>query len=430
MNRTRLEELFLASYADELNELERTELNKLLRDDPEARIFAARFLATDALLADELETSSNERSFATQNNRFIRIAWFAAAAAILMLTTITVSLLMPPGEAVAILAGEELQAGRVLTIADQEAKIKFGSGALVAVEAPASLEILGNNAAYLHYGVATVRVPGPIKGFELVTPANKLVDLGTSFGVTVEQSGKTAVTVFEGEVTVGDRIGAEHIFAGHAIRVNRELGKPSEAISYDTTPFLDTWKSSFGIEILQGNVRFAQPEERVSPGEVIDRNSLLLIPEREGVNLPAQMPLNIIEPGTFTVRFYREGSYVPPGESTAKEIALSKAMLVDSFLLQYNPGLPSPTSKDKPFVSEVRFDREVIGIIAQKDLLAEYDSLLAFPEADFSGQIHRGTAQNDEIILSPDRHTIRVAFDIEDGVDQIRVLVESHLIAL
>jgi len=75
----------------------------------------------------------------------------------------------------------------------------------------------------------------------------------------------------------------------------------------------------------------------------------------------------------------------------------------------------------------VQFDREVIGIIAQKDLLAEYDPLLALPEADFSQQLNRGLGRNDQLILSEDRRTVRVAWDIEDGVDQIRVLVASHL---
>ena len=102
-------------------------------------------------------------------------------------------------------------------------------------------------------------------------------------------------------------------------------------------------------------------------------------------------------------------------------------MRVDSYLLQYNPGLPSPTSKELRFTTEIQFDREIVGIITGKNLLAKYDPLLALDGADFSGQHNRGLFHNDEVVLSEDRRTVRVAWDIEDGVDQIRVLVASHL---
>ena len=37
-------------------------------------------------------------------------------------------------------------------------------------------------------------------GFTLVTPTEKVVDLGTAFGIEVADSGATSVAVFEGEV--------------------------------------------------------------------------------------------------------------------------------------------------------------------------------------------------------------------------------------
>jgi hypothetical protein len=206
---------------------------------------------------------------------------------------------------------------------------------------------------------------------------------------------------------------------------------PNEEVFYDATPFLPTWESSFGIEALEGDVRFARPRERKSPGEAVDRDSLLLIPEREGVLLNSSQPLNIVDSGSHHIPYYSKAEVDQKGKDwmgkPAPEETLSRPTRVDSYLLQYNPGLPSPTSKERPFVTEMRFDREVIGIIAQKDLLAASDSLLALRGADFSAQRNRGVARNDEIILSPDRRTIRVAFAIEDGVDQIRVLVASHL---
>ncbi len=432
MSEGQLEELLLAFSAGELEEEQRVSLNEILRNDPEARAMVARFLATDALLTDVLEAKAAEGGFTSRQHRWSRRVWIpAAAAAVATFAAIALNLFLPREEFVAVLGGEKLLVGRVLEIREGEAKIQFQSDALLAVEAPTKLEILGENAARLFYGVATVRVPGPIKGFELETPARKVIDLGTSFGVTVEETGQTTVTVFEGEVEVADLETPERLLAGRAVRVNRKQGMPNESVSYDSTPFLHTWESSFGIEALEGDVRFARPFERKSPGGVIDSDALLLIPEREGVLVGAKQALNIVKSGTHRIPYYSKSEIDQTGKKwmgePAPEELLSEPARVDSYLLQYNPGLPSPTSKDKPFVTEIRFDRDVIGIIAQKDLLAASDSLLALEGADFSQQRNRGVALTDEIVLSPDRRTIRVAFDVEDGVDQIRVLVASHL---
>ncbi len=305
MNRELLEQLLLASSTGELSDQDRTRLNQLLRNDPEARLVAARFLATDALLADTLESSSVERQFVSSHRRRTWVGWGMLAVAASVMLAVMTSTMVQQDEPVATVSGEELRLGRMLTVDDGEPKIKFASGAILAVAAPAKLEILGDNAARLHYGVATVRVPGPIKGFELETPAEKVVDLGTSFGVTVEPSGKSMVTVFEGEVELGDRDLRQRIVAGSAVRLSKEGGTPRESLAYDTTPFQQTWKSSFGIKGLQGDVRFARPGERESPSTVIDPRALLLIPESEGVWLPAGLLVNISEPGSHTVNFYR-----------------------------------------------------------------------------------------------------------------------------
>lgn len=152
---------------------------------------------------------------------------------------------------------------------------------------------------------------------------------------------------------------------------------------------------------------------------MIDSDSLLLIPEREGVQLPSGSELSIVNPGTHAGPFLRK-------KPSRRDVILTQSTAVDCYLLQYNPSRPSPTSKDRRFTTEVRFDRPVVGIIAQKDLLAEYDPQLAHPGADFAGLVNRGLYKNDEVTLSFDRRTIHVAFNTEDGVDQIRVLVESQ----
>ena len=228
MNRELLEELLLASSTGELSDQDRTRLNELLRDDPEARLVAARFLATDALLADTLESSSVERQFVSWHRRRTWVGWGMLAVAASVMLAVMTTTMMQRGEPVAFLSGEELRSGRVVTIENGEPKINFDSGAILAVQSAAKLEILGSNAAKLHYGVATVRVPGPIKGFALETPAEKVVDLGTSFGVTVERSGRSMVTVFEGEVELGDRDLRQRFGAGSAVRAKQRTWHAKE----------------------------------------------------------------------------------------------------------------------------------------------------------------------------------------------------------
>jgi hypothetical protein len=57
----RLEELLFSSSSQPFSEAARAELNALLRDNAEARTFAARFLALDALLAENLAASEARR---------------------------------------------------------------------------------------------------------------------------------------------------------------------------------------------------------------------------------------------------------------------------------------------------------------------------------------------------------------------------------
>ena len=64
-------------------------------------------------------------------------------------------------------------------------------------------------------------------------------------------------------------------------------------------------------------------------------------------------------------------------------------------------------------------------LIQQKDLLNVSDAHMALPGVDFQNIYRRGIAVFDQVELSADRRILRVAFDIKDGVDQIRVLVAS-----
>lgn len=81
----RLEELLFASAGQSLSEVERTELNALLRDHAEARTYAVRHLTIDLLLAESLAAKEHATTFQltsiSAGRPLIRSNWLARAAA-------------------------------------------------------------------------------------------------------------------------------------------------------------------------------------------------------------------------------------------------------------------------------------------------------------------------------------------------------------
>ena len=456
VNIERLEELLTASAASDFAVADRTESNQMLRTEPHARAFAVRFLATDALLADALEVSASEQQFGVAvdlhdgrtglgldqstdagvqiSTRFSR--WHVIAIPIVALAFVAVFVVVSGrlqlesgqnasglvsdgrgGDSACVAfvqnaqghsdltAGIGLESGRHVTLSRGRVTFAFQSGAILAVQAPAELTVSGPNSARLQRGLVTVRVPGPIKGFVLETPAGRLVDLGTSFGVEVDANHRASVAVFEGKIEIGEQ-NPQRLLAGNAMRVadsRSELDR--KTIDYNVESFMNTWGSSFGIDGLHDDVRFARPGERESPERVINSDSLLLIPESGGVQIPSGSELSIVNPGTHAGPFPRKN---PP----RRDAILTRSTVVDSYLLQYNRSRPSPTSKDRRSTTEVRIGRPVVGIIARKVLLTEHDPRLAHPDVDFVGLVNRGLYKNDQVTLSSDRRTIQFTFDI------------------
>ncbi|MEM0969970.1 MAG: hypothetical protein AAGJ31_11505, partial [Verrucomicrobiota bacterium] len=216
--------------------------------------------------------------------------------------------------------------------------------------------------------------------------------------------------VFEGEVKLG---GDQHLFAGSAVRVAQPQEIPRE-IPYVEAQFSATWEISFGVEALEGNVRIATPSERPKPGEVRESDSLLLFPEREGVMLPANFVVDAKEPGLHQRPFRKTTT------------TLGKVTHVDSFLLQYHPTPGSRHLSNRQFSGELKFDRPIVALVIQNDLLNASDSLLGLPEADFSNIFRRGLNNDDHVMLSDDQRTLRIGFEVSNGIDQIRVLLRSN----
>ena len=98
-----------------------------------------------------------------------------------------------------LLPGQRLPRG-IIKVESGFLKLQFDSQASLIVEGRARLEILGRNAARLYCGRAAAFVPDLAKGFILESPEGRVIDLGTRFGVEVDDQGNTEVHVLQGLV--------------------------------------------------------------------------------------------------------------------------------------------------------------------------------------------------------------------------------------
>ncbi|MBX2852401.1 MAG: FecR domain-containing protein [Phycisphaeraceae bacterium] len=99
--------------------------------------------------------------------------------------------------------GEDLYANQRFTLTQGFAEITTSDGAVAILEAPVTIELLDSgNALYLHTGkLVGICETESSTGFTVHTPHARIVDLGTEFGVTVQQ-GRVETVVFDGEVVV------------------------------------------------------------------------------------------------------------------------------------------------------------------------------------------------------------------------------------
>ena len=81
-------------------------------------------------------------------------------------------------------------------------QIDFFHGATVLLEGPSKFQVINSEQGRLIHGKLCADVPPPAIGFEILTGGFKVVDLGTSFGMSVDYEGSGEVHVFDGEVEV------------------------------------------------------------------------------------------------------------------------------------------------------------------------------------------------------------------------------------
>lgn len=111
--------------------------------------------------------------------------------------------------------------------------LEFYRGARMSVGGPAKLEFIDGQKVRCHYGKVRAQVPPVARGFTVLTPESRVVDLGTEFAVAVGRKGQTEIHVFDGEVEAYDQAGSPEskklLTAGKALKVAGLREFPAEA---------------------------------------------------------------------------------------------------------------------------------------------------------------------------------------------------------
>ncbi|MGI9468962.1 MAG: FecR domain-containing protein [Rubripirellula sp.] len=327
---------------------------------------------------------------------------------------------------VAYVSGELLDSGP-MTVSRGIVRLDFSSGASVAVEGPAQLDLVDEMRLVLHRGVVTATVPESASGFVIDTDSAHVVDLGTAFGVSVSHAGQTDVCVFEGEVEVSTPpVGRESqqtqlLREGEAIRSSK-ASNSIDSVAFESSQFENTWPVSSGVLQTTGAIRFVKPGPEFHPGNYQDNENIVVFPERENVLPGEEVRVDMVDPGVYAKSPYREKRRLPSDQR------------VTSYLLQLD-AYPEGKNPDRrrSVRGQITFANPIVGVITMDRLLRESEVIFGVPDVSYpsprtieprpAGDQRRGF---DSLTLAADRRTLLIELQENPGhLDQVRVLIET-----
>jgi hypothetical protein len=132
----------------------------------------------------------------------------------------------PAGE-LALKFGDQLAPGQQVKMSRGLLQLTFDTGAKVVMEGPADFTATTPTEATLSQGRIAAAVPRFARGYTILTPTSEVVDLGTEFGVAVDNSGSSQVHVFTGDVVARSR-------GENAAKSDLVHARQDEALQFDT----------------------------------------------------------------------------------------------------------------------------------------------------------------------------------------------------
>ncbi|GAA5118765.1 hypothetical protein JIN84_22680 [Luteolibacter yonseiensis] len=332
----------------------------------------------------------------------------------------------PRGERVALLlrmnhdnqviSSKPIYSGTVIEETSGLVRLDFKNGAVAAVEGPMKLKVVSGMAIELESGRMNGWCPDTAHGFKVHTKSAVLTDLGTSFGITTTQDGKSEFMVLDGLVEVEK--GDEKIRLEEGAAIKSSMDQAMRAVAFDPSAFTKTWPFSNGILTTRGAVIPAPPDTAEKLALLENDKHILVIPERRGIPFDHEIQAEITEPGTL------------PGDISGEVRTLSpvSGKRLSSFLIRYNPVGVISEEHFLCFEGEVTFDRPVLAISCLNGPLAHGDPVFStarWPDPLRGIELSQRLNPPDSVTLSPDRRTVKLIFYAGASTDDVRVILED-----
>lgn len=442
-----LPKLVALYFDNQLDETKLRLLQKRLKSDPEARVFFAQFSALQVQLEwvytdspDSQEQTHLPVSFQVGKRNWSQILYGFTCICLILCGLLFVHLTTPvahifPVEGSYWTTGpithnEPLLSGSQRHLLRGEIEIRFESGSVVNLKAPALFTTNGSNDFFLEEGKVVADVPESGHGFTVDTNAGRIVDLGTSFSVDVNAEQNAEIQVYRGKVQVGGSTAAgpsHEVQANEAVQID-SITRKIQKQNYSSSDFIPLISRDYSVLNFSESVVFQEHiPDAIARGtfQVLERDeTVFLFPEKRDVQLFSDLKVSISQPGSYW-------SY----EQIEKESdIISRNMKVDCYRVYYDPA--SNKNDMMPAAGEIEFDQPILGIITTRKMLEASDKLLNPVFHQFPGQqikhqeielrLSKDGSRQDVIFLSPDRK--KLSFQLFTGttyVDEFRVLVAS-----
>lgn len=259
-DRARLRGLFADYASGNIADAELQSLEAALREDADLRREFIEYMNVDSALGDlaalsdleiaELDTVPEGCVATASAKRTPRqrraVVAFAGGIALALLVAVSLWIAWPRvNPAANLVAGVDyvLKTGEHKAWDDTElptgvyllerglVHLRFGSGVMVYLEAPARFDAVSERRIVLHHGRLSASVPPAGSGFTIETPEAEVIDFGTEFSVDVD-GGASEVHVFDGLVRVQPRTAKSDdepsidLRTFEAIRIDKSLPQP------------------------------------------------------------------------------------------------------------------------------------------------------------------------------------------------------------
>jgi hypothetical protein len=447
MKEKEFQDLIDQSLNETISEVEMKVLEERMLQDPKARIHYLNSVGLHASLRRRFSSQQDADGTILFSGHSIftrKTVWAIAACLVLFFGLLIFQTFNRPFAEVAHVigayradgiiykTGEKVEPG-ILSLTRGLLRLDFSNGARVTVEGPAELEVFDEDRVLLHKGLVTATIPESAVGFVVDTVAAHVVDLGTSFGVSVSDNGQTEVCVFDGEVEVSlPRVaGAEEVT--HLVREGESISasvyssalNPASSKLYENKILLfeNALPVNYGVLQTTGSMRFVSPGPDFHPGNFKDNEHIVVFPEKRGFLSNESIRVDMIDPGEYEKSHYDEKPTLVP-----RRAMTSYLLQLDAYPEGENP------NRRRSVIGQITFANPIVGVITEDRLLNQSEVVFGIPGADYpSARTIEPRPEGDErkgfdkLILTADRHSLILELRENPGhLDQVRVLVESH----